>query len=330
MTWLPLALVFLGAPAVEPAELTTYASASPRPESCRRSVDGEGSELWARARGGVTDSYCAALAFGYARLRKSPEAALELSRKAAALLPAPAEPRVLAGRALVRLGQWDAAYPLLLANVTAKGRPLGDVAALRELGVAAMATGHLNEAVAAYRALVPRVGFTKDPLFTRLAVLEAAATLMALGPSGLADATRYLSDARRTGPVPGLDDLTTALLALSLDRAAKSDQADVVVRELEGAWALERFVSEAGRARLAGTTSGAAAGAPLVFRERQPLLVEDELLAAIGVVAARSDTQLARAALQAYLAGATSTRPFHDWAKAKLAALGRAPTAPSQ
>jgi hypothetical protein len=159
-------------------------------------------------------------------------------------------------------------------------------------------------------------------------VLEAAATLMALGPSGLADATRYLSDARRSGAVPGLDDLTTALLALSLDRAQKTDQAEVVLRELEGAWALERFVSEGGRARLAGTAP-AAAGTPgkslaIVFRERQPLLVEDELLAAIAVVAARSDARLSRAALEAYLAGTSRAPAFRDWAKAKLGALGRA------
>lgn len=319
MALIPTLLVLLGAQGVEPAALSTYAAASPRPEICRKSSGADGSQLWGRARGGVTASYCESLAFGYARLTRSPESALELGRKAAALLPEPAEPRVLAGRALVRLGQWDAAYPLLLANATAKGRPLGDVAALRELGVAAMATGHLTEAAAAYRALVPRVAFTQDPLFTRLTVLEAAAALMALGPKGLPDAILYLSDARRAGPVPGLDDLTTALLALALDRAGKSDQAEVVTRELEGAWALERFETERDRKRLAATSpAGPEALPPIQFREREPVLSEGELLAAIAVVGARGDSRLARTALEAYLAGPAGQGSFRDWARARL------------
>jgi hypothetical protein len=321
-----LSLVLLAAPAPsDGSALGTFAAASPRSLSCRPASLSDEGRLWTQVRGGSTRRYCSLLAWGYARLVRAPQAALELAREASALSPAEVEPRVLEGRARLRLGQWDAAYAALAKSVTAKGRPLGDVLSLRELGVAAVATGELAQAVEVYRALVTRVGFSNDPTFARVSVLEAAAALMASGPAGLSDATLYLSDARRQPPVPGLDDLLTALLALSLDRAGKAEQVRILERELGGVWALERFQSARERARLAHASGAAPAELPpRQFSEREPMLAEGELHAAIACAAARTDPRLARVHFQAYLDGPGGKGPFRDWARERLAALGHA------
>lgn len=323
-----LSLVLLASPApTDLGALGTFAAASPRAAACRpQSLSDEG-RLWTQVQGGAARRYCLLLAWGYARLSRTPKAALDLAQKAAALAPGEAEPRVLEGRARLRLGEWELAYAALEKSVLEKGRPLGDVLALRELGLTAVASGQLARAVEVYRSLVTRVGFSNDPAFARLVVLEASAALMATGPAGLPDATLFLSDARRQAPVPGLDDLSTALLALALDRAGKADQVRILERELDGAWALTRFESARDRARLArlSAAAGAAIEQPrFQFSERSPLLADGELHAAIACVAVRTDPHLARTHWQAYLESPSGQGPFRDWARERLAALGRA------
>lgn len=312
-----LGLALLAAPARSPevAALRAYAAASPRPAVCRpaRLLDENG--LWERTRGGVVERYCALLASGYARLRSEPQRALELAQGAEKLNPGEPEARVLAGRASLRLRDFAAAYAALASSVADPRRPLGDVAALREFGVAAHVTGHLTEAAAAYRALVPRVEFTNDPVLIRLATLEAASVLARTGPEGIADAILYLSEARRLRSVPGLEDLSTALLASCLDRAGNHEQAQVLARELEGGFSLERFASQRDRERVSGSALGGSTGAaqaPFEFSERVPTLAEGELHAAIGFVALRRDARLARAHLEAY---SSLGGPYREWAR---------------
>jgi hypothetical protein len=224
------------------------------------------------------------------------------------------------------LSEWEAAYSALSASVSAKGRSLGDVGALRELGISAALTGRIEQAAAAYHALVPRVQFTEDRVFTKFAVIEAAAVLMIRGASGLADASLYLSEMRRQGPAPGLDDLIVAFLALAWDRAGKIEQAEVLLRELDGPWALSRFASSRDLARL---TQGAQAEVnvavelpPPTFSEREPMLVDGELHAALGCAALRKDPALARDHLNAYLSGPGGAGPYREWARTRLATLG--------
>lgn len=319
-------LALLGAPsrAPEVAALRTFAAASPRPAPCRPAPLLDQNGFWDRTRGGVTERYCALLAFGYARLRSSPESALLLARRAEALDKNQPEARVLIGRALLRQGDFAGAHAALSASVTDARRPLGDVAALRELGVAAQATGHLQEAAAAYRALVPRVAFTNDPVLIRIVTLEAASVLALDGPQGLSDAILYLSEARRAPSVPGLDDLATALLATCLDRAGNGEQAQVLARGLEGGFALERFETARDRERLAGSALGGApaeAHRAIEFSERAPVLVDAELHAVIGFVALGRDSRLGRAHLQAYTASTAS--PWKDWARKLLNSASR-------
>jgi len=303
--------------------LTTLSAASPRPAECRGAPAGEDSELWSRTRGETTRRYCALLARGYARLDRAPAEALELAETASRLLPSRAEPRVLAGRARVRLGDWDAARALLEVNVSAPGRPLGDVGALRELAIALGVNGRPEQAALTYRLLVPRSEFAQDRLFARTVLLEAAVASMASGPRGLDEALLYLGDARQKAPVPGLSDLTTALFALALDRAGRREQVDVALAELPGVWALERFLSAAEHARLVGLALPGASAPDSVeaaFSDARPHFVDGELSAALGVAGAPSDPRLARAHLTAYLAGPGGRGPWADWARARLGA----------
>jgi tetratricopeptide (TPR) repeat protein len=311
-------LTLLGAPGL--VSLTTLAAASPRPAVCRPASGPNAGELWSRARRERAQRFCVLLSRGYARLERAPVEALELAQKAGAILPHEVEARVLAGRAALRLGEAERARAALSGSVTAPGRPLGDVSALRELGVALTQTGQLAEAAAIYRVLVPRVDFVKDGVFVRTAVLEAAAALMATGAPGVAEAALYLAEARRTEPIPGLQDLTVALFAVALDRDGKSDQAGVALEELSSAWALERFLSERERARVAGSISLESASAT-GFRDRAPMLVDGELHAAIALASTRKDAKLAAIHWAAFLESRAGSGPFAGWARKHLTAV---------
>lgn len=324
---LSLLLLLAAAPQrSEPALLPTLAASSPRPRVCRPSSASAASELWSRARGEAARSYCLLLARGYARLERAPAEALELSRRALGTLPAEVEPRVLEGRALLRLGEWQAARNALVPSVTAEGRPLGDVQGLRELAVSLTWTGQVPEAAAVYRVLVPRVEFTRDTTYARVVQLEAAAATMALGATGLAEAEQYLAVARQKAAVPGLADLTLALFALALDRRGERAQAEVVLSEMPGPWGLERFASARDTARASAEVLPGEAAAALpepTFDAAAPMLADGELHAAIGVAAFRSDPRLASLHLRAFLNGPGAKGPWAEWAAQRVAALGK-------
>lgn len=323
-----LSLAVLGAPA--PPTLPTLASASPRPRVCRLGAGSLESELWARVRRERAERFCVLLARGYVRLERQPAEAAALAREAGKILPNEAEPRVLLGRALLRMGELEAARDALVASVTAPGRPLGDVAGLRELGIALTLTGRLREAADAYRVLVPRIGFLEDRLLARVAVLEAAAAFMASSPEGAAEAALHLAEARQSEPVPGFQDLTIAMLAVALDRDGKSEQAMVLLEELAGPWSLEQFVTAAENARLVGVEEGPGAStreAPSIG-DRAPVLAEGEIHAAIGLAAFRKDPKLAAQHLRAFEKGPGGKGPWAAWARTRLAALPRGDGSP--
>ncbi len=327
---LALPWVFLAASSgsLDAGSLRTLALASQRPEACRAAQVGEDGALWAEARSGSRREACLRLARGYARLDSAPAEALDLARNAPARGRDDVELGVLEGRAWLRLGDFGKAYALLSPNVRARGRPLGDLAALRELGVTAAGTGHLEEAATAYRALLPRAAFDERPRFSRWVVLEAGSVLLASGASGLPDAILFLSEARRRAQVPGTEDLLLSLLALALERAGQAEPARTLLQESPGPWALERHLTPRDRYRLlrAGGGTPTSALPALAFTADAPQLAEGELHAAIGVAALRRDPRLARVHLEAYLLAAGPSGPFVAWAQERLAALKRGGT----
>jgi hypothetical protein len=309
-----LPIVLFAAP--ETASLTTIAAASPRPLVCRLALGTPEGELWARARRERAQRFCILLSGGYARLDRAPEEALARAREAEKILPNEIEARVLEGRALLRVGSVVEAERVLASSVMAPGRPLGDLAGLRELGVAFALTGHTSDAARAYRVLVPRVGFVKDRVFSRVVVLEAAAASMASSAAGAAEAALYLSEARQAEPVPGFQDLTLAFFALALDRDGKTEQAAVALEELGGAWALERFAPR----------GEAEASEKPKLSDINPIFASGELHAAIARAAVRSDPKLALHHFTVFERGPGGRGPWAAWArkwKAQLARDGR-------
>ena len=317
----------LGAPGTPgDAQLPTLAAASLRPALCREAAGSEQSPLWSQAHGGPVRAFCEALARGQVRLERSPERALELADKAHALFPEQAAALVLGGRALLRQGEPARAHERFSAARSKPGQSFADPLALREFAVAAQLLGHSAEAIAHYRQLIPRADFLHNPSFRRLVMLEAASLLGASGPEGLPEVEVYLTEARRGSPATGLEDLTSALLALSLERKGDLEQARVVTAEIPGPWSLERFLSPADSARIerfvlpVGGTAPAQVPRP-VFRARAPMLADGELHAAIAISAAERDPELARVHLRAYLEGPGQKSPWAGWARARLAAL---------
>jgi hypothetical protein len=320
--WLLLALA---GGALDASELRTLAASSQRPALCASDAVTRAG-LWSAARSGTTRQYCLTLARGYTRLDEAPDEALALAQQAQSFARqesavAADEAVVLAGRAELRLGEFVAAYSMLSSRVRARGRPLGDLAALRELGVAAALTRHWDEAALAYRALLPRTAFERDPEFARRVSLEAGSVLMATGASGLADALQFLSDARRRPVVPGSEDLLVAFLALALDRSGQLEAARALEQELQGPWSLERYLTARDRARLAQSAEAQPELPALKFDVGAPMLAEGELHAAIAVIALRSDPRLARQHLLAYLAAVGADGRFAAWARERLASL---------
>jgi len=307
--------------------LPTLSAASLRPPVCRDAPASQRSAFWSQALGGPVRTFCETLARAQIRLERSPQGALELAEKAHALLPEQAAPLVLSGRALLRRGEPGRAYERFTASLQKQDSPFADPAALREFAVAAGSVGRSAEAIALYRKLIPRSDFRHDPSFTRLVVLEAASLLGASGPEGLAEVEVYLTEIRRGPGAPGLEDLTSALLALALERKGDLEQAKVVAGEIPGPWGLERFLSPAEAARterLALPGDGAEPPEKPVrplFRVNGPMLADGELHAAIAISAAERDPALSRMHLQAYLEGPGKSGPWTSWARARLAAL---------
>lgn len=302
--------------------LVTLASASLRPMPCRVQASEQRSALWARTAGGAARSFCELMARGQIRLERSPEQALALADEAQKLLPGEGSPLVLGARALLRLGEFARAFERFDQSQRRQGQPFADAATLREFAVSAARSGRTEQAISLYRRLIPRSDFGYDPRFRRLVVLEAASLFAASGPAGLADAEVYLSEARRGAPAPGLEDLTSALLALVLDREGSLEQAQIVIEDIAGPWGLERFLSPSEAARAEGLmlSEEAPAEAPKEkFTPSSPSLAQGELHAALAVVAAASDPKFSRIHLRAFLERAANG-PWSAWARAKLPA----------
>jgi hypothetical protein len=108
------------------------------------------------------------------------------------------------------------------------------------------------------------------------------------------------------------------LLALSLDRAGRREQARAVAREASGPYQLETLLSPADRARVAAPELPVSENAPPPLAEGRPLLPEGELHAAIAMLAEGRDAGLRRAHLAAFLASAGGKGPWAEHARRAL------------
>ncbi len=298
--------------------LTAAAAASPRPSECRPARDAgrlSTETLWDRAREPALRRYCRFLALGYSRLARSPKSSIEGARRAEEAFPGRAAPAVLEGRAALGAGLAKKAYEAFSRARRLDRRSLEQPEALHDWAVAAAKTDHATEALAAYRALVPRAGLLDDRRRRQRVYVEAAARVMDLGArvdgadrgALLDEAMGYLDEARRSGTTPGFEDVVLGALALVLDRRGRREEARGVAREAQGPWGLAGLAPDGDR---------------LPARVEMPVLPAGTFDAMVAVLAEVGDRDVARDRWRAFLRHHDGG-PWADHAKERLAALGR-------
>ncbi len=282
--------------------LASGAWSSVRPPECADD-HGRSANVWERAKLPELRRYCDAIAGSSSRLAGTAimaQSALEMAREAERLLPGRAASRVLEGRALAALGRPDLALAALREGRARDPRALDQPVVLLVWARVLARTGHSDEAVEAYRALLPRAG-SLSIAERAAAALEAGLTAMACGHETLDEAVAALRLAMRWSQ-DDVEAVAVLALGLALDRRAEAAEA---------------------RMLLSDRAHGDPRGALATERARELLAVapaEGPALAAIALEA--TDLGGARDAWQEYLDGASSS-PWAAHARAHLAALTR-------
>jgi hypothetical protein len=284
-------------------DFVAVARAGARPRECGGAAR-ETPTRWDRARIPELGRYCDALARGYGLLRSSPRAAIEAADVAEHALPGRGAATVLVARAKLSLGDDAGAWSAFERVRSASPRDLEAVATLHDLAVAALRTGHREEAFDAYRALVPRVALLDEATEEVRVLVEAGVLSMSFGPERLAEAIAYLAEARRRSKAFGENDYVLSALALAESRDGRTAEATAVADEASGPWWLESQRD----------------AAPASSAER-PVLPPAELDAMIATLAARHDAELARSRWESYLSGDGGKGPFAAHARTQRAAV---------
>lgn len=203
-------------------DLVTAAASSARPRECSsRAQSGRTPSVWERARTPQRAAFCAALAEAHARLGTDPAAAAAAIDRAESAWPGRAATRV--ARARLQLARGDARGALASFD---EGRALdpgvvSDPASLRDLARALARGGRAEEALGAYRALVPQSSLLPRGA-QAAALVEAGLASMAAGRSDgervPVEAVAFLREARAVPANPIVAE-TALALALALDRA---------------------------------------------------------------------------------------------------------------
>lgn len=303
------ATLSVGSPAsAEPVgqRLTVVAAGSARPLSCA-----PGGRVWQRVAQPDAALACDLLLHASVRLSSDPRAALALAKKARALVPDQSAPRVLVARALLALGDFEAAARRFTAAEELDAGALRAPVELLAAARAAALTGAFPTALQRYRRLVPRASLLASEGERQRALLEAAVVAQAVSPELLGEARAYAVEVRRQGSLYYAD-LARAVLALALDREGRLPEAVAVAAELGGAglleWLFERDTNPRG---LAG--------------ELAPIWPAVERDALVAVLAEPIDEELAAQAWGEYLRHATRVEaPRHllDHARRRLVERG--------
>ena len=302
------------------ASLVAAAAASGRPRECASTVRRGLSRrptVWELARAPELGRYCDLVARAKALLVSDPAAAKSAAESAEKVLPGHAAPRVLLARAALALGKIDDASREFEAARTKDPRSVEDPPTMHDLAEVLRRTGKLDDALAVYRALVPRIDLLGSSDRRVAVLLEAAhvsmavaatrassgATAPAEAPSTepkrapLDEAAAYLREARQRPPSALSGDVLLSLV-LVLDRNGDRVQADAALAD----------------ARASGVRLRAGGPSYLAAVEDKACL---EALAAEGAAAAKS--------WETYLAGPGGKTPWAASARARLEAAKKAP-----
>jgi tetratricopeptide (TPR) repeat protein len=286
-----------------------------------------GPSVWELLRVPNLQRYCDLMARAQTQLPTLPAEAKKAAEEADQALPGHAGPSVLLARAALAVGAIDEAARAFARARAIDARSVEEPQAMHDLARVLARTGKRDEALAVYRALVPRVDLlgTADRRISVL--LEAAHLSMAVEGAGRAlpvpanvgsispqrprldEAVAYLREARQRPPTQLAGEVLLSL-ALALDRAGARDEADAALAE-----------AQRGGARLP--------------REGADYLAAPEDRTALDALAAEgNDRAVAQKAWEAYLAGAGGRGPWAAAAKARLDAVrkggGRRAPAPGR
>ncbi|MGK4008950.1 hypothetical protein WMF31_40470 [Sorangium sp. So ce1036] len=348
---LALPLAAHGAPGK--GDLVAAAAAAGRPPECSARTGraiARGPSVWERARAPELPRYCDLLARGQAQLGDDAEAARASARLADQLLPGHAAPQVLLARAALALGSTEDAARAFARARSIDPRSVEDPHTLHDLARSLSRTGQRDEALAVYRALVPRIDLLATADQRALVLLEAAHLSMAAagdasGPTAAAgdasaahtgergerarpvldEAIAYLREARQRAQAQLARDVMLSL-ALALDRAGDRAQADAALEAATAgvapaaARALDRHAGAAARQHAAEDLAGAAAR----LRTVDYLAVPDDRLALEALALERIAAAAAIDRWEAYLSGAGARGPWAAAARARLDALRKA------
>lgn len=196
--------------------------------------------IWQLARVPQLERYCDLVARAKAQLSTDPTAAAKSAKAAEDVLPGRAAPRVLLARAAFALDKVDDAAKDFEKARALDPRSVEDPPTMHDLAEVLRKTGKLDEALAIYRALVPRIDLLDSAEHRVSVLLEAAHVSMAVAaktpPStpgsrpSLDEAIAYLREARQRPPT-GLTSDVLVSLALVLDRSGDRVQADAVLAD---------------------------------------------------------------------------------------------------
>ncbi len=310
----PIVLVSLTATATSWADegdagsnLRAAAGSSPRPEVCQPELVGRAERaytVWERAREPQLIRYCDALARGYARLGTRPGQALEAAKQAASSAPADVAPALLEARALLALGRVDQAWARFRSALNEYPGLKLTPDALHDYARTAVASGHLMEALSAYRRLVVMAGLLTRPGSLQSAYVEAALVVMLSQPAQLEEAIAYLNEARRRSASPFPRPYILATLALALDLQGRREESRGVANEAGGRTAL--------------MINAAEHEGPVPVRIELPRIARVELLAMIGILSEPEDADLAREYWRAFLEQASSSHPWRAYVQSKV------------
>jgi tetratricopeptide (TPR) repeat protein len=200
---------------------------------CFEARGAHGVNVWERAKEPSFRSFCNLLASGVAKLASDfplSSDVLAIADSADKLLPGRAEPYVLRGRALLRLGRVSDAMSALQEASHRDKRAFDEPIVLLAWARTNAQLHRSSVAAQAYRDLLPRA--TALPGYERAAAaFEAGMLMMSQGPSGLEQAIALLRQARQARPSAddALEIASVVALALALDRAGDRDEAKTLL-----------------------------------------------------------------------------------------------------
>ncbi len=203
-----------------------------RPAECAKADGGSGTNTWERAKSPELRAYCERLAAATSQLVGSGAVSLEVLALAEAAIkarPEKAPAYVLRGRALVRMGRHAEALAAFEEARRRDERALDEPRALFAWAHGNARAGHPVEALAAFRALLPRAS-RLDAEERGAAYVETGLLLLRGGPKDLDEAIAVLRAARHEAQ-ESVQVVAVLALGLALDRWGEHEQARALVAE---------------------------------------------------------------------------------------------------